>query len=360
MQGASNARHARLSYRGPDWQELLDCIDLEAMLVDARIFDRPAGPHVATLDTSFFFSCFQSVIRWGGPPRSIGAAKDGTVRLFMAEETLSELIEILPEFAQKIGVDEQRLKSILDELAPWIWVVSLDHFDDPRVEAVAKRDAADLPAARLAAFLSPCFLLTTDKDFKAMEVQVPCQPVLAIKAAVLARRSETTVEVVGAIPAVPVLAAWEGAKWGGSKLGVHPALLILGILALGFVVYDLQPADRRSRIRSSVIEGCKAYATVVNSANEENRLAEKAVNLQLVPRVLPQTPESRVIGELARHEEPMSAQRIYDHAGLRDQVSVKRIREVLRTHESTWRCPGNGQWSFGIPMSEYLHINEND
>ncbi len=348
------ASYARFTYRAPKWQSILDRIDVEALVFEWRRYDRPSGLYVATLDTSFFYSGFQSAIRWGGFPKSIEAARDGVVRLFMAEETFLELIDILPEFAEKLRVEEQLLKAIVSEWSPWIWIVNLYDIDDPRVDRVTERHYADRPAARLAAFLSPCFLLTTDKDFEAMEVKIPCQPIFAIKAAVQAKGSEAAVQVMGAAPAVPALAVWEGAKWGGAKLGVHPLLLIIVAIALGYAVYRFQPEDRQARIRSAVKEGGRVYMNALGSALEKHQLAERAVNAQSVPRLSPHTPESRVIGELARQNEPMSAQRLYGEANLRNQISVRRIREVLRCHESTRKCPGNGQWSFGIPLDEYL------
>ncbi len=346
--------YQRFSYRVPEWQDLLERIDFEALVVERRHFEGSRSPRFATLDTSFFFSGFQSALLHGGRPKSIKAAEDGIVRLFLAEETYWELVRKLPEFAEELHSNSTRLEAIIANWAPLITIVVKHNLDDPRIEKVTERDWTDRPAARLASFLSPCFLLTTDNDFAAMEVALPCQPVLAIKAAVVAKDSEMTVQGMVTVPAVPVVAAWEGAKWGGSKLGVNPVLLILGVIALGYIAYRIQPEDRRQSIRKTATQLGKVYIEGLGQAMEQNALAERAVNGQLVPRTMSHTAESRVMHELARHDESMTAQEIYDAAGLRNAVSVKRVREILNTHESTWKCPGRGQWSFGIPLDEYL------
>jgi len=79
--------YTRWSYRAPEWQDLLERIDIEALVVERRRFEGSTTPRFATLDTSFFFSGFQSGLLHGGRPRSIVAATDGIVRLFLAEET---------------------------------------------------------------------------------------------------------------------------------------------------------------------------------------------------------------------------------------------------------------------------------
>jgi len=135
----------------------------------------------------------------------------------------------------------------------------------------------------------------------------------------------------------------EGAKWGGSKLGVNPILLILGAIALGYVAYRLQPEDRRGRIRTTAARLGKTYLEGVGNAMEQHALAERAVNAQLVPRTTEHSAESRVMHELARHDEPMTAQEIYDAAGFRNEVSVRRVREILSTHESSWKCADRGR-----------------
>jgi hypothetical protein len=355
---AGSSAYRRFSYRAPEWQDLLDRIDVEALIIDRRRFAGPTSPRLATLDTSFFYSGFQSALRYGGQPKSIAAADDGIVRLFLAEETFWELMRKLPEFADEIQCETEQLESIVADWSPLITIVSKEDFDDPRVDTVAKRDPTDRPAALLAAFLSPCFLLTTDKDFESMEVMVPRQPVLAIKAAIVAKDSETTVNAMAAIPAVPAVAAWEGAKWGGSKLGMHPVLIVIGVIVLGYAVYRFQPEDRRERFKRAATQLGNAYVNEIGSALEQKALAEKAVNAQLVPRIAEHSAESRIMHQLAFNDESMTAQQIYDAAGLRGEVSVRRIRQILTSSESTWRCPGRGRWSFGIPLDEYLALLE--
>src|SRR5580698_7903205 len=213
-------RYQRFSYRAPEWQDLLERIDIEALVVEQRRFEGSRSPRFATLDTSFFFSGFQSALLRGGRPKSIKAAQDGIVRLFLAEETYWELVRKIPEFAEEMHSNSTQIEAIIADWAPVITIVTKHDVDDPRVEKVTERDWTDRPAARLASFLSPCFLLTTDNDFEAMEVALPSQPVLAIKAAIVAKDAEMTVQGMVTVPAIPAVAAWEGAKWGGSKLGV--------------------------------------------------------------------------------------------------------------------------------------------
>lgn len=352
--------YQRFSYRAPEWQDLLERIDIEALVVEQRRFEGSRSPLFATLDTSFFFSGFQSALLRGGRPKSIRAAQDGIVRLFLAEETYWELVRKIPEFAEEMHSNSTQIEAVIADWAPLITIVTKHDVDDPRVEKVTERDWSDRPAARLASFLSPCFLLTTDNDFEAMEVALPSQPVLAIKAAIVAKDAEMTVQGMVTVPAIPAVAAWEGAKWGGSKLGVNPVFLIIGVIAAGYLAYRVQPEERRERIKKTVNRLGQAYVDELGAAMEQNAVAEKVVDAQLVPCTISHTAESRIMHELARHDESMTAQEIYEAADLRNEVSVKRVREILTAHESTWKCPGRGQWSFGIPLDEYLSIYDQE
>jgi hypothetical protein len=97
--------------------------------------DLSQGPLPAVLDTDFIRTGLHYQLSNGIPPRSVRAARDGSLRLFMEYDTLAETSQRLPRFAGQLGVPTADLRRILNE--DW-----LPHVD------VVKLPASPPPAGR--------------------------------------------------------------------------------------------------------------------------------------------------------------------------------------------------------------------
>ena len=341
-------------------QASLERIDLDALQAAAehRYTELFRGPYLGVLDTEFFRSAFQFQLKHDAPPLSLRVARSGHLKLFMAEDTFLELMGKLEEFARDLGTSEAELESLIaEEWAPWIWIVDLPvETSDSRIELVAARDHTDRPAAVLATLLAPCLLLTKDKDFEALQVAKPGDPVLAIRVSLMV--NETTIELQGitTVPVLPIAAVAAGVEWIGKKAGVNP-WVVGGILAtIPGLIYWHMDEDRRAATRHTLGMLGTAYVEQVGRTQEAQRAALAALNERIVPSLQGRLPSDIVLRHLARSDEPMSAQRLWEQLDPATRASVISIRELLRTHKTTWRCAGRGRWSFGIPLDELLEI----
>jgi hypothetical protein len=143
--------------------ETFDPVELWAAIDALDLGPRYRMDFPAVLDTSCIRSGLARQLR-GASVASLDAAREETIRLFMADETLNETCEKLPEFADGLGVRVVEFVTILNqEWLPLINVVDLSDSqwtNDPRIAEVGDLDPDDVPTARLAANLAPCILLT--------------------------------------------------------------------------------------------------------------------------------------------------------------------------------------------------------
>ena len=203
-------------------ERVLSQEELAALLDDAADpgwFGLHRRPLPAVLDTDFVRTGLHYQLSNGIPPRSVRTARDGSLRLFMEYDTLTETSQRLPKFADQLGVPEADLRRMLNEdWLPHIDVVKLPaslRQADPRALQVRDRDADDFPAAALAALLSPCLLLTRNyKHFGALGVRTHTQGVDGVMAVAAINVGEMQVRVVVTLPAVPVRAAAAGDEVG--------------------------------------------------------------------------------------------------------------------------------------------------
>jgi hypothetical protein len=208
----------------------------------------------SVLDTSFVRTGLVCQLKSGGPPASLAAAQDGTIRLFMEQETMGETFEKLPLFATRLDVPLPALERMfVDAWLPYIRVVALSggfRELDRRAAAVRDRDADDYPAAALAALLSPCILLTHNhRDFGPLGTREWSQGVRAVGATIDLKASENRQQGAVLLPAAPVVAVGAGAKWVADRIG-SAAWVILGLLVVaGIVAFQRQSDDRRDGIK---------------------------------------------------------------------------------------------------------------
>jgi hypothetical protein len=198
----------------PSDEELAALID-EAF--DPSWPDRSRGPLPAVLDTDFIRTGLHYQLSKGAPPRSVRAVRDGSLRLFMEYDTLTETGNRLPRFARQLGVPVGDLRRIINgDWLPHVEVVKLPDAlrqADLRALGVRDLDADDFPAAALATLLSPCLLLTHNyKHFGMLGVRTRTQCVDGVMAVVAMNVGELQVRAVVLIPAAPVLAVRAAVK----------------------------------------------------------------------------------------------------------------------------------------------------
>ncbi len=99
-----------------------------------------------------------------------------------------------------------------------------------------------------------------------------------------------------------------------------------------------------------------AYVEQLDRTQEAQRAALAALNERIVPSLQGRFPNDIVLRHLARSDEPMSAQRLWEQLDPATRASSVSIRQLHRTHKTAWRCAGRGRRSFGIPLDELLEI----
>jgi hypothetical protein len=237
--------------------ELLERIDIDDLMLelDTDRLLRSAVPCV--VDTEFFYSAFQSQLKHGGAPRSLQPAREGEVRLFMAEETFEELVEKkLPKFATQLGTTTAVLENFLGRCwLDWLNLVELPTESvDARVAAVVARDSSDRPAACLASLLAPCVLLTNDQDFEALVGAIQSlRNVVVIRAAAALGRATLQLQTMAILPTLPVTGAAKGTRWVANRIGVSPWILGGIIVLLVVWAYRRQDGETRAVIDSRLL-----------------------------------------------------------------------------------------------------------
>ncbi len=321
--------------------------ELAALLAEAqevRQLGLHRGPLPAVLDTDFVRTGLHHQLSKGTPPRSVRTAGDGSLRLFMEYETLTETGRKLPKFASQLGVPEADLRRILNQdWLPHIDVVKLPASlweADPRAQRVRDLDQGDFPAAALAALLSPCLLLTHNyKHFAALGVRTRTQGRDGVMAVVAINIGEMEVRAIVLIPASPVIAVGAAAKSAADRMGpvVWWILAVLAGLAIGGGIYwyRKQPQERREQIKNVVGEIgshlMEEFATAADGVHQA-RLHLRAC---VVPRPEQRNTTSAVMRELALSAESLSAQQLAELLDPSVRPPVADLRAWLREHDGT-------------------------
>jgi hypothetical protein len=258
----------------------------------------------------------------------------------MEYDTLVETSERLPRFAGQLGVPVTELRRALNEdWLPHIRIVRLPpswRQIDPRAVAVRERDADDYPAAALAAFLSPCILLTHNyRDFGPMGVWTKSQGIDGVLAVVGINAGQMRVQAVVTIATIPVRAVGAAANWASERIG-PAAWIILGlIVAGGTYLYINQPEEKRARVRRVVAGvGTHMVAEYVRVTSEVQQ-ARAQLRSCVLPTPEPRSPASVVLRELAMSQESLSAQQLAELIDPSLRPSVADLRAHLRANDTT-------------------------
>ncbi len=310
-------------------------------------------PLPGVLDTSCVRTGLARQLETGVPPASLGATRNGTVRLFMERDTLDETCRRLPRFAQQLGVPTSRLASLFArEWLPHIRVVALPpalRELDTRAVAVRGLDADDYPAAALAALLSPCVLLTHDrKHFGPLGIQSSSQGVNAVVAALDVKVGEVQLQAVAAMPAAPIIVAHSGIRVAIEHMG-PVAWVLIGLVIVGaFWLYQRQPQARKEAIKTTAAAAAQWFLVESQRAARFVQQSRERLAIHLVPPPECATPTAAVLRELATTPEPMSAQQLYDMLDASVRAPVASLRQFLHANKpSVFHEAGRGSFLLG-------------
>ena len=307
-----------MSNPAADPQLLLDAIgpEMDSWLESHRLLrELRSGPAPVIVDTSGIRTGLHVQLSHGSLPACLTAADRGEMHLFMERETFDEIYRKLSKFAGQFGVAEAELRAMFDnDWVPRMRVAALPpdlRAIDARAREVQARDATDYASAALAALLSPCILLTGDKDFAALGVREQNQGRDAIVAAIEVKAGERSVSAVTMVPAAPVAAAGAGAKWAADRFGVPLVLFVVAFFVAGaFVAYQYQPPERKQRIRQGAATVGRLYIEAANEAFAQLQAAEAQLHTTAIPGPTERSIESAVLRMLATAGESMSAAQI--------------------------------------------------
>jgi hypothetical protein len=296
-------------------------------------------PIPGVLDTSCVRTGLARHLETGVPPASLGAARNGTVRLFMERDTLDETCRRLPRFGRQLGVPTSRLARLFArEWLPYIRVVTLPpalRELDARAVAVRSLDADDYPAAALAALLSPCVLLTHDrKHFGPLGIQSYTQGVDAVVAALDLKVGEVRLQAVAVMPAAPVIAVHSGIKVAIEHMGPAAWVLVGLVIAGAFWLYQRQPPARKAAIKTTAADAAHWFLAESMQATRSVQQSRERLAAHLVPPPECVTPTAAVLRELATAPEPMSAQQVYDALDAPVRAPVASLRQFLHANKS--------------------------
>jgi hypothetical protein len=322
---------------------VLSEVELAALLADAGDVGWSGlsrRPLPAVLDTDFVRTGLHYQLSNGAPPKSVRAARDGLLRLFMEYDTLVETGERLPRFADQLGVSVAELRRVLNrDWLPHIDVVRLPDSlreVDPRALQVRDRDAADFPAAALAALLSPCLLLTHNyKHFGALGVHTRKQCVDGVMAVAAINVGDMQVRAVVLLPELPARAVGAAFKWTYERIGPVTWVLAAVLVGGGIYWYCRQPPERRQRIKQAAGEIGGRYVQQYGAAVEVAYQGRVLLQACAVPRPGLRGAASAIMRALALAEESLSAEQL---AGLLDppaRLPVADLRAWLRQHDGT-------------------------
>ena len=312
-------------------------------------------PMIAVVDTCFLRTGLLNQLTWGTPPPSLLAMQSGRVRAFMEGETLREAFARIPRFAVQMSRPERELRDLLvEEWLPYIRVVELpDHLRelDDRSLAVQQNDEDDYAAAALTALLSPCVIMTHDKDFKPLGFQHYQQAILAISLIDAVYDGDANFRAVVMIPTAPLLALGKGVKCSYDRFGPIALVVMALLIGGGGIAYYKQPQERRDAIRGAAGKIGRGVLEMYGEAAAEAQRARHALSQTLVPAPTSPHPFVSVLRVLATSPTSMSAQQLHDFLEPEHWFSVPELRAYLHEYKtSTFFEARRGGFLLGLPF----------
>jgi hypothetical protein len=347
-------------------EELLAQIDLDELRLQAEARCLLRTPLLGVLDTSFLFTGFQSQLRAGGaPPLSLRAAQQGAIRMLTATGTVEQVFDKLDEFAESLGTSTAHLETLfIDDWSPWITVADVEGvLVDDRAQIVADRDPTDQPAAILASLLSPCLILTTDKDFESMAPIGArsdgelASSILAVSATLVVGEATVHVQAMMMVPTLPVAGIVAGVRWASTRAGISPWIMGLLLAGGGALLYRRMSSKRRATTRQVLGELGTALLEEIATAQARQQMALRDLGRRVVPLLSHRTVDAMVLRELAMADETLSAQRLWERLDPATRPAVTTVRETLRRHAAAAPA-GRGTWTLGLPLAWLLSLDE--
>jgi hypothetical protein len=201
--------------------------------------------------------------------------------------------------------------------------------------------------------LSPCILLTKDKDFEALEVARPGDPVFAVRMTIVVNSTTMELQTMVQAPMMPILGVAASVEWTGTKVGINPWLLGGIFVAILGLIYWRMGEDKRATTRETL--GClgRTYVEHLVIAQENHQAAVSALKERIVPALQQRTSAEVIVRHLACADEDLSARRLWEQLDPGTRPSVVAVRQVLRAHPAVVRA-GRGLWGVGIPLDRLV------
>jgi hypothetical protein len=269
----------------------------------------------AVVDATALINDSLRYLRIGREPLLIGFARQPRlVNLFATSDVLAEVETRLPKAAARRGFSPAAAVSVWrEELRPLVSFVDvspLQPSDDPRLAALARRDASDVPTAVLAELLAPCLVFASDNDLVNLGIARRDWANLLLQARdVTTHRDSVSLTVIGAL----VLAAtgWELGRGVVTAARRWPLPTIIASIVGGYLLHAYWQSQRgvgqRREARSLAADAGRELAAFLDRAVEARMLLERAAfvpdgeptPLAGVARLVAVAPRSLLPGEIA-------------------------------------------------------------
>jgi hypothetical protein len=317
------------------------------------VYDMSA-PMLAVVDTCFVRTGLKTQLSNGKAPPSLLAMQTGSVRAFMEGDTLREVFAHFPKFATQMSVPESKLRELFKtEWLPFIRIVELPgHLRelDERSLAVQQNDKDDYAAGSLAAVLSPCIIMTHDKDFEPLGFQNYGQAIVAIFLVDDVREGDAQLRAAVMIPTLPLIALGTGAKHAYDRYGPIALTFLALLVGAGVFAYSRQPDERKKLIRTGAGLVGRSLLEIYGETAAESRRIRHALARTLVPPAKDPHPFVSVLRTLATTPTSLSAQQLHDLLSPRYSFKVAELRAYLHENKSTlFFEERHGGFTLGLP-----------
>jgi hypothetical protein len=271
------------------------------------------------------------------------ALHHGGAALYLPRHVVAEVERDLPRRAKPtddIELAYHRLRTLYLSRARFIDVPACWALNDPRVQALAGRHPADLPAAQLAVTIGGCFLLSEDRDLTDIP-QLGISVWLKVTHAVANKTEVEAIYVTASIPfsiaeatAGPayrrIAAASTGTRWALAGL---TAIIVIGGI---WWVESGRAGKFFERAQPVIKELGQTYGPPLMETLERYTVGQVTFARAVVPRADHQSLGERIARVLAYASEPLLAvdiaRELETPGNLRDRIHL--VRAELRSCEA--------------------------